>query len=77
MTTFSQLEKLWQREDHEVARDRPRVRAGVLTQTTVFLAAMFFAFLMALLVSLHFLTVCVSFHVSPSPVTNRPKKLII
>lgn len=45
MTTFSQLEKLWQREGHEVARDRPRVRA-----------AMFFAFPMALLVSLHFLT---------------------
>lgn len=76
MTTFSQLEKLWQREGHEVARDRPRVRAGVPTQTKMFLAAMFFAFPMALLVSPHFL-MSVSFHVLPSPVTNRPKKLII
>lgn len=56
MTPFSQLEKLWQREGHEVARDRPRVKAGVLTQTKVFLATMFFAFPMALLVSPHFLT---------------------
>lgn len=29
MTTFSQMEKLWQKEGHEVTRDRPRVRAGV------------------------------------------------
>lgn len=73
-TTFSRMEKPWQKEGHEITRARPRVRAGVLTQTS----RVFSRYVFCLPdgptgeASVHTSQrVCVSFCVSPSLVTNR------
>lgn len=68
------MEKPWQKEGHEITRDRPRVRAGVLTQTSHVFSRYVFCLPDGPTgeASVHTSRrVCVSFRVSPSLVTNR------